>query len=122
MNVPVVGVGASAGGLEAFIPLLTHLPADTGLAFVFIQHLDPKHPSNLSEILARVSAIPVHQAVDGMEIEPNHLYVIPPNAELEIAGHVLRTTPRSPVPPGLHMPIDASCGPSRKSAAAAQSP
>ena len=59
MAQPVVGIGASAGGLEAFKLLLRHLPADTGLAVVFVQHLDPKHHSNLSDILARVSAIPV---------------------------------------------------------------
>ncbi len=106
MNVPVVGVGASAGGFEAFKRLVAHLPPDTGLGFVLIQHPNPTHPSNLSEILARVSAIPVRQAADGMGIEPNHVYVIPPNAELEIAGRVLRAVPRGPVSPGQHMPID----------------
>src|SRR5690349_11606219 len=76
MTTSVVGIGASAGGLEAFSSLLAHLAANTGLAYVFVQHLDPKHHSNLTEILARVSAIAVHQAHDGMEIEPDHLYVI----------------------------------------------
>jgi two-component system CheB/CheR fusion protein len=88
------GVGASAGGLEAVKLLLKH-PANTGLAFVFVQHLDPNHESNLSDILARVSAVPVRQVADGMEIEPNRFYVIPPDAGLEIANHVLRTNPRS---------------------------
>jgi two-component system, chemotaxis family, CheB/CheR fusion protein len=106
MTQPVVGIGASAGGLEVFKLLLRHLPADTGLAFVFVQHLDPKHHSNLSDILSRVSAIPVHQADDGMKIEPNHLYVIPPDAELEIADHVLRMTPRGVSWPGSHKSID----------------
>ena len=105
MTIAVVGIGASAGGLEAFKLLLAHLPANTGLAFVFVQHLDPKRHSNLSEILARVSAIPVLQATDGMQIEQNHLYVIPPDAGLEIAGGLLRMTPRAPVS-GPHLPID----------------
>jgi two-component system CheB/CheR fusion protein len=78
MTTPVAGIGASAGGLEAFKLLLTHLPPATGLAFVFIQHLDPKHHSNLAEILAKGSPIPVQQASNGMEIEPNRLYVVPP--------------------------------------------
>ena len=106
MLVPVVGIGASAGGLEAGKLLLANLPANTGLAFVFVQHLDPKHHSNLTEILAKVSAIPVRQAADGMAIEPDHLYVTPPDADLEIANQVLRTTPRNPAPSGPRMPID----------------
>jgi two-component system, chemotaxis family, CheB/CheR fusion protein len=102
LTIPVVGIGASAGGLEAGKLLLAHLPANTGLALVFVQHLDPKHHSNLVEILARTSAIPVCQAADGMAIEPDHLYVIPPDADLEIANQVLKITPRG----SPHMPID----------------
>jgi two-component system CheB/CheR fusion protein len=93
LRISVAAIGASAGGLEAFKLLLAHLPANTGLAFVFVQHLDPKPHSNLTEILAGVSAIPVRQAADGMEIEPNLLYVIPPDAGLEIVNHVLKVTP-----------------------------
>jgi two-component system, chemotaxis family, CheB/CheR fusion protein len=106
MTIPVAGVGASAGGLEAFCSLLVHLPANADLAFVFVQHLDPKHHSNLTEILGKVSPIPVLQAADGMQIEPNHLYVIPPDTGLELAGRVLRITPRAPASAGPHMPID----------------
>src|SRR5690349_6611375 len=106
MTVPVVGIGASAGGLEAVTSLLTHLPETIGLALVFVQHLDPKHHSSLTEILARVSAIPVQQATDGMEIEPNHLYVIPPDVELEIVNQSLRMTPRATIASVPHMPID----------------
>lgn len=106
MTPPVAGIGASAGGLEAFKLLLRHLPPDTGLAFVFVQHLDPKHHSNLAEILAKGSPIPVQQASDGMEIEPNHLYVIPPDAALEIGGPALRVTQRARTAAGPHMPID----------------
>ena len=68
----MTGIGASAGGLEVFKLLLADLPADTGFAFVFVQHLDPKHRSMLSEILARATAMPVREAVDGMPVEANH--------------------------------------------------
>ena len=101
----VVGIGASAGGLEAFRLLLRELPADTGLAVVLIQHLDPAHESSLSEILGRTTAMPVREAVDGEPVEPNHVYVIPPNTELTIANRVLKLSPRSQTP-GPHMPID----------------
>jgi two-component system, chemotaxis family, CheB/CheR fusion protein len=67
---PVVGIGASAGGLEAFTQLLNHLPADTGMAFVLIQHLDPKQKSLLREILARATPMPVLEVQDGMVVEP----------------------------------------------------
>src|ERR1035437_10973502 len=75
---PVVGIGASAGGLEAFTKLLKHLPNDTGMAFVLVQHLDPTHGSALTEILSRATAMPVTEVRDGMQVEPNHVYVIPP--------------------------------------------
>ena len=110
MHVSIVGIGASGGGLEAFRPLIANVPANTGLAFVFVQHLDPKHHSNLTEILARVSAIPVRQAVDGMAVEPNHLYVIPPDASFEIVNQLLQVTPRTPTHSGRHMPIDRFLG------------
>ena len=61
---PIVGIGASAGGLEAFTHLLQHLPADTGMAFVLVQHLDPGHESALVEILARTTAMPVREVTD----------------------------------------------------------
>src|SRR5436189_1063694 len=77
---PLVGVGASAGGLEAFTQLLRSLPGDTGMAFVLIQHLDPTHTSLLREALARATAMEVHQARDGEVVGPNQVYVIPPNA------------------------------------------
>src|SRR6187402_1630566 len=96
MRISIVGIGASAGGLEAFKLLLAHLPAKTGLAFVFVQHLDPTHESSLTQILDGVSAVPVRQAADGMEIEADHLYVIPPDAALEVANQRLIVTPRAP--------------------------
>ena len=82
---PVVGVGASAGGLAAFSELLHHLPADTGMAFVLIQHLDPGQTSLLSELLGRTTQIPVQTVEDGMVVEANQVYVIPPNAQMTIA-------------------------------------
>src|ERR1700689_587828 len=66
---PVVGFGASAGGLEAFSEVLAHLPPDTGMAFVLVQHLDPKHASVLAELLARSSAMPVEEVRDGKRVE-----------------------------------------------------
>ena len=106
MIVPMAGIGASAGGLEACKLLLAHLPGNPGMAFVLVQHLDPTHDSNPTEILARTGAIPVRQATDGMPIEPDYLYIPPPGAELEIANQALRLTPRDPAPSGPHMPID----------------
>jgi two-component system CheB/CheR fusion protein len=103
--IPVAGIGASAGGLEVFRFLLADLPADTGLAIVFVQHLDPTHHSILAEILARATAMPVSEAADGMPVEANHVYVIPANADLTMAHGALRLAPRTPTP-GFHMPID----------------
>ena len=103
--IPVVGVGASAGGLEVFKLLLADLPADTGLAIVFIQHLDPTHHSMLSEILSRATAMPVSEAADGMPVEANHVYVIPANVDLTIAHGALILAPRTQAA-GSHMPID----------------
>jgi len=103
--IPVAGIGASAGGLEVFQLLLADLPADTGLAIVFVQHLDPQHHSMLAEILARATAMPVSEAADGMPVEANHVYVIPANADVTIARGALRLAPRTPTT-GLHMPID----------------
>ena len=102
---PVVGFGASAGGLEAFQEILGALPANTGLAFVFIQHLDPTHISILGELLARSTRMPVMQVKDQMPVEGNKVYVIPPNVGMRISDGKLVLTERtagfSP-----HMPID----------------
>src|SRR5271166_7048972 len=76
---PFVGIGASAGGLESFTRLLQHLPADTGMAFVFVQHLAPRHASMLATLLSRATAMPVMEAEHGTPVEPNQVYVIPPN-------------------------------------------
>ena len=104
-TIPVAGIGGSAGGLEVFKQLLADMPADTGLAIVFVQHLDPKHHSLLSEILARSTTMAVREAADGMPVEANHVYVIPANGDLTIAQGMLRLTTRTQGP-GAHMPID----------------
>src|SRR5579863_3910387 len=76
---PVVGIGASAGGLEAFGQLLSALPADTGMSFVLVQHLDPAHESLLAELLAPHTEMPVISVQNDLAIEPNKVYVISPN-------------------------------------------
>jgi two-component system CheB/CheR fusion protein len=104
---PVVGVGASAGGLEAFKELLTHLPVDTGMAFVLIQHLDPTHESFLVEALSKATEMPVGQVRHGEEVAPNRVYVIPPNADVGIAQGRLSLTPRQVDGRRLHLPVDS---------------
>src|ERR1035437_5794819 len=104
-TIPVAGIGGSAGGLEIFKVLLADLPAEFGLAIVFVQHLDPKHQSMLSEILSRSTKMPVSDAADHMPVEANHVYVIPANSDLTIAQGLLRLAPRTQEP-GPHMPID----------------
>lgn len=91
---PVVGVGASAGGLEAFTRLLRHLPARPGLALLLVQHLDPSRDSLLGEILSRETAIPVRVAADGMPVAADHVYVIPPDARMGVEAGVIRLQPR----------------------------
>ena len=102
---PVVGIGASAGGLEAFTQLLKHLPADTGMGFVLVQHLDPKHHSLLSEILSRSTNMPVSEVRSGMRIEPDNVYVIPPAANLLLMDGMFKVMPRAPIR-GHEMPVD----------------
>jgi len=91
---PIVGIGASAGGFEAFKEILENLPAAPGLALVLVQHLDPSHDSQLTELLARVGPLPVSTIKHGMPVVPDHLYVIPPNTSLKISKGRLRLTPR----------------------------
>ncbi len=103
---PVVGVAASAGGLEAFTQLLSHLPTNTGMAFVLIQHLAPNHQSLLKEILTRVTLMSVHEGQDGMTVGPNQVYVIPPNTKMILSEGRLQLSPREKVF-GKYMPGDA---------------
>ena len=100
---PVVSVGASAGGLEAFLQLLQALPADTGMAFVLVQHLAPAHPSALAEILSRSTQMAVREVQDEPIVQPNHVYVIPPDRSMIIVRGTLQLLPREL---GLHRPVD----------------
>ncbi|MEJ2425836.1 MAG: CheR family methyltransferase [Candidatus Thiodiazotropha sp.] len=102
---PVVAIGASAGGLEAFREVLRHLPADTGMAFVLVQHLDPTHESQLASLLAGSTTMPVHEAVDNMLVEPNHVYIIPPNSNIGILHDHLHLVLRQ-LEGGLFLPVD----------------
>jgi two-component system, chemotaxis family, CheB/CheR fusion protein len=101
---PIVGIGASAGGLEAFGSLLSALPADTGMAFVVISHLDPTHASALPEILARATSMPVTEAVNDQAVESNHVFVMPPGQEMTIDQGRLQLQPRAAQ--ALHRPVD----------------
>src|SRR5215471_606921 len=87
---PVVGIGASAGGLEATTALLKAVPNNLGMAYVVLPHLDPLRESAFSEILSRITRMPVRDAKDQTRVEPNHVYVIPPNFEMTIVEGVLR--------------------------------
>ena len=102
---PVVGIGASAGGLEAFRKLLEALPADTGIAFVLIPHLEPTHASMMVDLLGLHTAMAVLQVTDGMPIERNHVYVIPPQAYLSVHDGLLRLS-RPEAPHGARLPFD----------------
>ena len=94
---PIVGVGASAGGLEAFKTLLKAIPINSGMAYVLVQHLDPTHESILPEILARVTEIPVLEITDDIPLAPNHIYVIPENKILTSTDGVLKLSPRNKI-------------------------
>lgn len=103
---PVVGVGASAGGLEAFSEFLAAMPSDSGMAFVFVLHLPPDHNSLLSEILSHRTAMPVRQADDGMPVERNHVYVLRPGRVLTIRDGRLHLGPELGSARAANRPID----------------
>ncbi|HYO27959.1 MAG TPA: chemotaxis protein CheB [Azonexus sp.] len=103
---PIVGIGASAGGLEALEQLLAGVPANSGMAFVVVQHLDPNRPGMLPELLQRTTPMIVRQAENRMTVRPGYVYVIPPNKDLSIlhgALYLLDPVARR----GLHLPIDS---------------
>ncbi|NCD26686.1 MAG: chemotaxis protein CheB, partial [Deltaproteobacteria bacterium] len=101
----IVGVGASAGGLEALEQFLRHVPEKSGLAFVIIQHLDPTHKGLLPELLQRATTMPVQQVRDRMAVKADRVYVIPPNRDMSILHGVLRLF-KPAAPRGLRLPID----------------
>jgi len=100
----IVGIGASAGGLEALTEFLRQMPADTGLGFVVVTHLDPNRKSMLAELLGKESSMPVRQIENGMVVERNHVYVIPPDTSILIEGSTLLLAPREHT--GARLPID----------------
>ena len=102
---PIVGVGASAGGLAATTDLLRHLGPAPGVGIVVVHHLDPSHDSGLVELLARVTGIPVSAVVDGERALKDHIHVLPPGVDVTIAHGVLHLAPRDDRA-GLHLPID----------------
>lgn len=103
---PVVGIGASAGGLEAFMQLLHALPEDTGMAFVLVQHLDPRHDSKLVELLGKSTRMPVLEATHGLAVQPDHVYVIAPDTALALAADGTLQTEARGEGRGPHLPID----------------
>jgi len=101
----IVGIGASAGGLEAFTALFKALQPDLGMAYILVPHLDPQRESALPQILGRATIMPVVQVENGMQVQSDHVYVIPPNCELAIVGAHLITTDREQPRP-IHASID----------------
>ena len=91
---PVVGIGASAGGLDAFRKLIKAIPQDSGMAYVLVQHLDPNHESLLTELLQKVTNIPVLEILDDIKVKPDHIYIIPSNKLLIANDGVLELSPR----------------------------
>src|SRR5262249_674301 len=102
---PIVGIGASAGGLEALEAFLKHVPPKSGMAYVVIQHPDPSHKGAMGGLLPRVSAIPGVEVTDRVKVAPDSVYVIPPNKDMSILHGVLHLLPQT-APRGLTLPID----------------
>ena len=105
MSFTIVGIGASAGGLESFSELIARIPAGTGMAYVFVQHLNPRHGSLLVEILSKRAGFSVEEAREGVKILSDRLYVIAPNTTLTIGGDVLHLRSRDPAE-RPHRPVD----------------
>ncbi len=103
---PIVGIGASAGGLEAFEAFFTAMPPDSGMAFVLVSHLDPTHASILPELIQKKTQMKVHPITNGLTIQPNRVYVIPPNKDLAIINGTLQLMDL-PHPRGFNLPIDS---------------
>ncbi len=101
----IVGIGASAGGLKPIEDFFDHMPSDTGMAFVVVQHLSPDFKSLMDELLARHTDMPIHKVVDGVTVEPNSIYLIPPKKSMAIEDGKLRLTDKA-INSGLNLPID----------------
>ena len=105
LTMPVVGIGASAGGIEALGRFFDAMPPDSGCAFVVVLHLDPRHESAMAHVLSARTAMPVAQVKDGMPIAPNHVYVIAPDTDLRVHEGALRVS-RPSTPRGQRHPVD----------------
>ena len=105
MSFPIVGIGASAGGLESFSELIAVIPAHTGMAYVFVQHLNPRRGSLLVNILTKRATFSVEEGREGVKILPDHLYVIAPNTTLTIGDEVPHLRSRDPADQPHH-PVD----------------
>ncbi|MCK5790323.1 MAG: hypothetical protein KAH34_05745, partial [Ketobacter sp.] len=101
----IVGIGASAGGLVAIEQFLMQTPADSGMAYVVVQHLDPTQKALLPELLQRITSMPVREAQQDMPVAPNSVYVIPPNTELSVVDGLLKLAEPAE-PRGLRLPVD----------------
>ena len=102
---PIVGIGASAGGLEALQELFKHVSDDSGMAFIVVQHLDPSHTSLMPELLSRSTTVPIHNIESGMKVRKNNIYVIPKNKYVAISNGVLQLSALSEHQ-GPRLPID----------------
>ncbi len=102
----IVGLGASAGGLEAIETVVRNLPADTGMGFVIVQHLSPDYKSLMVEILSKKTVMPVYQAEDGLPVKPNAIYLIPPKMDMKIFQGKLTLMEKNPAQRGMNYPID----------------
>ena len=102
---PIVGIGASAGGYEAFVQLLQGLPSNTGMAIVLVMHLEPEHQSVLAKLLSNVTPMPVSEARNGTQVQPNNVYVIPPKADMRLMQGILQIVTRKKTE-GRYLPVD----------------
>src|SRR3569833_180031 len=102
---PVVAIGGSAGAFSAIEKFFTHMPADSGMCFVIIMHLSPDHKGQMAEVIKNFTSMPVHEAIDGMPVEPDHIYVIPPNKDMGIHNRKLLLL-NITVYNGFRQPID----------------
>lgn len=101
--IPVIGIGASAGGLQALEEFFDACPPDAGAAFVVVQHLSPSHDSLMEGLLAKHNVMPVRMLKDSAPIEADHVYLIPPGSVMRLQGNMLQLTPRES---GFFLPID----------------
>jgi len=102
---PIVAIGTSAGGLEAVSELFKHLSPDTGMAFLYLQHLSPQHKSMLDSLLSKTTSMKVQEAENKAAMLPNHVYIIPPDKEMNISDGIIKLSPR-PRSPKTNFPID----------------